>query len=114
MAAVVAMPLPGAGNQRWPPEAIFRPLLDAAAHWLRRGMPIAELKIVEIRRERIAALAQQFQDFEDALYATAPPPPPAAPGPVDDLQGFDEMDTFDATVVPAEGWLPEEIPPKFR
>ena len=109
--AVVAMPLPGAGNQRWPPEAIFRPLLDAAAHWLRRGMPIAELKIVEIRRDRIAALAQQFQDFEDALYATAARPRPPAPGPVDDLLDFEKLDTFDATVVPAEDWLPEEIPP---
>ena len=38
----------------------LRPLLDAAAHWLRRGMPIAELKIVEIRREQVVVEVEEF------------------------------------------------------
>jgi hypothetical protein len=82
--AVVAMPLLGAGNQRWPPEAIFRPLLEAAVHWLQRGMPISELRIVEIQEQRVRDLAQQFDAFERGLREPAPvvvpaPPPASVP-----------------------------------
>lgn len=87
--AVVAMALPGAGNQRWPPEAIFRPLIEAAHHWLQRGMPISELRIVEIQRERIAALADQLQAFEDELYSVAAEPEPV-PEPAPDSMAASE------------------------
>ena len=105
--AVVAMPLLGAGNQRWPPEAIFGPLLDAAFHWLQRGMPITELKIVEIRGDRIDALAQQFQAFEDRVFATQAPPPPAAPSPPGDSGG-----PADAPPADPETLLPGGAPPR--
>jgi hypothetical protein len=81
--AVVAMPLLGAGNQRWPPGAIFQPLVEAAYHWLQRGMPIAELRIVEIQAQRALAIAEQLAEFEQALFAGAAAvprsTPPAAP-----------------------------------
>ena len=44
---VVAMPLLATGDQGFPPETMLRSILDAAVHWLARGLPIAELKIVE-------------------------------------------------------------------
>lgn len=78
--SVVAMPLLGAGNQRWPPEAIFAPLLEAAYHWLKRGMPIAELRIVEIQASRIDDLEQQFAAFErDKAQPPSPVPETASP-----------------------------------
>lgn len=85
--SVVAMPLLGAGNQRWPPEAIFAPLLEAAYHWLKRGMAIAELRIVEIQASRIDDLERQFNSFErdyaqpDAPAAATAPSPATAPLP---------------------------------
>ncbi len=79
--AVVAMPLLGAGNQQWPVEAIFRPLIEAARHWLQRGMPIAELMIVEIHEQRIQLLAEQFDVFEQGLQVEAAPPPVTAAPP---------------------------------
>jgi hypothetical protein len=93
--SAVAMPLLGAGNQGWPPEAILGPLVEAAFQWLRRGMPIAELKIVEIREDRIDSLAEQFDALKtrisvgyeggtseiagDEFDAPGTPPAPGAP-----------------------------------
>jgi hypothetical protein len=45
--ATVAMPMVATGDQGWRPEEILPPLLDAAAHWLSRGLPLKCLKIVE-------------------------------------------------------------------
>lgn len=42
----VAMPIVAAGDQRWPVAAMLRPLLDAAIHWMRGGLPLDTLKIV--------------------------------------------------------------------
>lgn len=76
--AVIAMPLLGAGNQQWPVEEIFRPLIEAAHHWLQRGMPIAELMIVECQEQRVQVLAKQFDVFEQGLRIEAVPPPVTA------------------------------------
>jgi hypothetical protein len=80
---VVAMPLLSAGNQRWPAEAIFGPLAEAAAHWLARGLPIAELRIVEINEDRAHAVARQLEQFHDGRFAagTIPAPPQEPPVP---------------------------------
>ena len=43
----VAMPLVASGDARWPREAIFGPLVDAAIHWLELGLPIDVIQIVE-------------------------------------------------------------------
>jgi len=82
---VVAMPLLSAGNQRWPAEAIFGPLVEAAAHWLARGLPIAELRIVEINEDRALTVARQLDQFHDGRFAagTIPAPPKTPPVPDD-------------------------------
>jgi hypothetical protein len=41
---VVAMPLLASGDQGYSQELMFRSILDAAAHWLARGLAISELK----------------------------------------------------------------------
>lgn len=42
----VAMPVVAAGDQRYSISAMLDPLLDAAIHWMRAGMPLQMLKIV--------------------------------------------------------------------
>ena len=53
------MPLLAAGDQGWSAELMLRSILDAATHWLARGLPIRELKIVapspECREELMQA-----------------------------------------------------------
>jgi hypothetical protein len=72
---IVAMPLLAAGDQGWPADAMLRAVLDAAVHWLARGLPITELKIVERRPERAAALLSEMTDFKSKMTSetmTAP------------------------------------------
>ena len=53
---------------------MLRSILDAAAHWLSRGLPINELMIVERRPEFVAVLASAMEDFKSGLAATMPMP----------------------------------------
>lgn len=66
---VVAMPLLATGDQGWPPEVMLRSILDAAAHWLSRGLAITELMIVERRADRAAVLTSAMEDFKSGLSA---------------------------------------------
>jgi hypothetical protein len=43
---VVAMSLLASGVRQWPPDLVLRAILNAAMHWMARGLPISELKIV--------------------------------------------------------------------
>ena len=51
---VVAMPVLATGSQGWPADVMLRSILDAASHWLSRGLAISELKIVERLPQRAA------------------------------------------------------------
>jgi hypothetical protein len=64
---VVAMPLLATGDQGFPPDAMLRSILDAATHWLARGLAISELKIVVRDPNRAAALANAMADFKSKL-----------------------------------------------
>jgi hypothetical protein len=72
---VVAMPLLAAGDQGWSAELMLRSILDAATHWLARGLPISELKIVA-RGARRQALLSAMADCRAQL---AQQPPQASP-----------------------------------
>jgi hypothetical protein len=64
---VVAMPVLAIGDQGYPPEIMLRSILDAAAHWLARGLAISELKIVERNSIRASSLAAVMSDFNSKL-----------------------------------------------
>jgi hypothetical protein len=76
---VVAMPVLATGSQGWPADVMLRSILDAASHWLARGLAISELKIVERVPERAAELAATMADFKakTALSALKPSQPTA-------------------------------------
>lgn len=59
----VVMPLIATGNQGYKVEEILEPLLDAAVEWMRRGLPIKELKIVERSQSKLAQLQSTFDAF---------------------------------------------------
>jgi hypothetical protein len=61
---VVAMPVLATGSQGWPADVMLRSILDAASHWLARGLAISELKIVERVPDRAAELAATMADFK--------------------------------------------------
>ncbi|ATE61541.1 hypothetical protein CCZ27_17665 [Thauera sinica] len=48
----VAMPLVAAGNQGYAAADMLDPLLDAAIHWLERGLPLDVLKIVTLTEQQ--------------------------------------------------------------
>jgi hypothetical protein len=60
----VAMPLVASGDARWPREAIFGPLVEAAVHWLELGLRIDVIKIVERAREKAEVLAAGLARFK--------------------------------------------------
>jgi hypothetical protein len=61
--STVAMPLVASGDARWPREAIFGPLVDAAVHWLELGLQIDVIRIVERAREKAEMLAAGLTRF---------------------------------------------------
>ncbi len=64
---VVAMPLLASGDQGYSPEIMLRSILDAATHWLAKGLAISELKIVERNSARAAALSNAMAAFKAGL-----------------------------------------------
>jgi len=86
---VVAMPLLASGDQGWSAELMLRSTLNAASHWLARGLPISELKIVA-RGARREALRATMANFRTQL---AHFPPEAAPsGAYDVFLSFSSQD----------------------
>jgi hypothetical protein len=61
----VAMPLVASGDAGWPSDAMFEPLIDAAAKWLEIGIPVEVIKIVE----RDEAKARSLQKTMSRLKA---------------------------------------------
>jgi hypothetical protein len=62
--STIAMPLISTGDARWPPEEIVPPLLDAAVHWLARGLPVRELKIVTKAGSALERATELFRSFK--------------------------------------------------
>jgi hypothetical protein len=83
---VVAMPILASGDQGWPPEVMLRAMLDAATHWLARGLAIGELKIVTHGSKHAASLAATFEGFKSELSTVALKPSQSA--------GFDVFLSF--------------------
>jgi hypothetical protein len=75
---VVAMPLLASGDQGWSREKMLRSILDAATHWLARGLPIKELKIVVRPGTDTAALIGAMSSEKQAVLAAALKPAPSA------------------------------------
>lgn len=78
----VAMPLVASGDVGEPAEAILGPLVQAATAWMKAGMPLRHLKIVERSPEKAERAREQFAElkgaiepqFRSANSATAAPP----------------------------------------
>lgn len=71
---VVGMPLLATGDQGWPKRDMMEALLDAATHWLSRGLPIRELKIVVPPSSASnAALVDVFESFRPAIEPQVAP-----------------------------------------
>jgi len=68
----VAMPIVAAGDQGYPISTMLVPLLDAAIHWMEKGLPLDCIKIVvyseEQGREAVKIFSQQ-----KALYQQSEP-----------------------------------------
>jgi hypothetical protein len=75
---VVAMPVLASGDEGWSPAIMLRAILNAAAHWLARGLAISELKIVTPTRNDAVALAATFQDYKAKLSTAALKPSQSA------------------------------------
>lgn len=52
----IAMPLVASGDARWPRDAMFKPLIDAAIRWLELGIRLDVIKIVERSRDEAEEL----------------------------------------------------------
>ncbi|MGI8961648.1 MAG: hypothetical protein ACR2IV_18185, partial [Bryobacteraceae bacterium] len=58
--ARIAMPRVACGQQGVGIAEMLEPLVDAAVHWLKHGLPVDELKIVEQSAERAAEMKRVF------------------------------------------------------
>ena len=54
----IAMPLVASGDARWPRDEMFKPLIEAAIHWLELGLRLDVIKVVERSRDKAEALRQ--------------------------------------------------------
>lgn len=70
---VVGMPLLATGDQGWAATDMMEALVSAAAHWLARGLPISELKIVLRPSPKNTQLIQTFQKCSPTPLAPAKP-----------------------------------------
>ncbi|MGO9432176.1 toll/interleukin-1 receptor domain-containing protein [Rhodoblastus sp.] len=88
---VVTMPVLASGDQGWPPEVMLHAMLNAATHWLARGLAISELKIVTPSSGPAATLSAAFEDFKSKLSIAA-----LKPSKSDDYDVFLSFSTADA------------------
>ena len=56
--STIGMPLVASGDARWPRDAMFEPLIEAAVRWLEFGLRIDAIKIVERDGDKAEALRQ--------------------------------------------------------
>lgn len=58
----VAMPIVATGDQSWPVRKMVAPLIEAAVHWMRIGLPISVLKIVTYSNEQALEATRAFEE----------------------------------------------------
>ena len=59
------MTILAAGNLREDPELMLRALVTAASIWMKRGLPIHELRIIEKDKSRVALLTPLFAEMKN-------------------------------------------------
>jgi hypothetical protein len=97
------MSLPATGDQGWGPDLVLRSLLHAASHWLARGLPVSELKIVAREPYRAAMLATAMAEFKSKLTPSRlQPPNSTASTSYDVFLSFSSKDATAADQVRAE------------
>jgi TIR domain len=70
---VVGFPVFGAGDQGLDFDEMFRTILDAASHWLARGLPVSEIKIVERDPKRVERMKQMLHAHREGAVAVRGP-----------------------------------------
>jgi hypothetical protein len=60
----IAMPLVASGDARWPRDAMFTPLIEAAIRWLELGLRLDVVKVVERSPDKAAALHQTMTQLK--------------------------------------------------
>jgi hypothetical protein len=68
---VVAMPVLASGDAGWPAETMLVSILEAASHWLARGLGIHELKIIVRDLEQAEALSATMSKFKAQMSVPA-------------------------------------------
>ncbi|MEM7219233.1 MAG: toll/interleukin-1 receptor domain-containing protein [Pseudomonadota bacterium] len=74
--AIVAMPVVASGDMGRPSAEMLTAIVEASMQWLRVGLPLGALKIVELDDDR----ARRLQIVFDALGRASPESVPAMPG----------------------------------
>lgn len=69
----VAMPIVASGDQAQDPAVMLAALLDAAVHWLERGLPLQVIKIVVFSADQAKAVAPVFARAKAARGRPKPP-----------------------------------------
>jgi len=69
----VALPLVAAGGQNYSIAEILTPLLDAAFHWLKRGLPLEQIKIVVKSRAQSLNASEVFSNKKDQYESSFSP-----------------------------------------
>lgn len=95
---VVAMPLLATGDQQYPSTVMFDAIIDAASHWMARGLGISELKVVVRDRHLGDALAARLRQ------ATRPSQIQRAT-----KKGFDVFLSFSSADADAAGTVKEAL-----
>ena len=62
--AIVGMPLLAAGDQGYSAEKMFDAIINAASHWMSRGLSIKELKIVILEKRLAADMASRLASVD--------------------------------------------------
>jgi TIR domain/MTH538 TIR-like domain (DUF1863) len=64
---IVALPLLATGQQQWNKHVMLNALVGAAAEWMRRGLPLKELRIVLSKQENPDELQNAFARIRNKL-----------------------------------------------
>jgi len=94
------MPLVASGEQGWSSEDVMRPLVEAAAHWMRLGLPLGRLAIVERHPGKAQVLADILSEYDtevspDLDTRLMPPAPKEPEQPVEAPEAIIEPDEAD-------------------
>src|SRR5262245_15832103 len=74
----LALPLVGSGNMGFPEDQVLTALVESAANWLEKGLPIKCIKIVEINQAKAERLRPLFATLRNKLTPAVAPPAPSS------------------------------------